>query len=107
MDTPSIENNEANINELHGKRFDTQEELFENVKSFFAIKEYAINIKSSKKDEYMTIGCDRGGVYRDRRKIPLVSRKREASTRLSNYPFKVYKYIVSIIFVISLLTTLQ
>ncbi|KAK9697191.1 hypothetical protein RND81_08G020300 [Saponaria officinalis] len=80
---------EANVNHLHGKRFHTREELSKKVKSCFVSKGYAISIKNSKKDGYVTIGCDRGGVYRSQSKNPLESLKKETSTRLINCPFKI------------------
>ena len=49
MDTPSIENNEANINELHGKRFDTQEELFGKVKRMLKAKERRLIVRVPKR----------------------------------------------------------
>ncbi|KAK9676212.1 hypothetical protein RND81_11G061800 [Saponaria officinalis] len=89
MDIQITGNFKADVNQLQHKRFKAREELYDYLKSFFAAKGYAISIKNSKKDEYVTIGCDRGGVYRYRRKNPLLSRKRETSTRLTNCPFKI------------------
>ncbi|XP_074281819.1 protein FAR1-RELATED SEQUENCE 5-like [Silene latifolia] len=89
MDMHSSTDIEVDVHDLHGKRFHTREELFEDVKSCFVSKGYAISIKNSKKDEYVTIGCDRGGVYRSKSKNPLESLKKETSTRLINCPFKI------------------
>ncbi|KAK9749122.1 hypothetical protein RND81_02G103800 [Saponaria officinalis] len=91
MHIQSTGNFEADVNQLQHKRFKAREELYDSLKSFFAAKGYAISIKNSKKDVCVTIGCDRGGVYRDRRKNPLLSRKRETSTRLTNCPFKIQR----------------
>ncbi|KAK9736070.1 hypothetical protein RND81_04G247900 [Saponaria officinalis] len=89
MDMHSSTDIEANVNHLHGKKFHTREELFEKVKSCFVSKGYAVSIKNSKKDEYVTIGCDRGGVYRSQSKNPLENLKKEISTSLINRPFKI------------------
>ncbi|KAK9676759.1 hypothetical protein RND81_11G098300 [Saponaria officinalis] len=89
MDIHSSSAIEVNVNDLRGKRFRTREELFEDVRSCFVSKGYTISIKNSKNDQYVTIGCDRGGVYFCKSKNPLESRKRETSTRLINCPFKI------------------
>ncbi|KAK9673230.1 hypothetical protein RND81_12G154800 [Saponaria officinalis] len=89
MDIHSSSAIEVNVNDLRGKRFRTREELFEDVRSYFVSKGYAISIKNSKKNQYVTIACDRGGVYSCKSKNPLESRKRETSTRLINCPFKI------------------
>lgn len=75
------------------RRFCTREELqelIEDVKNFCLSKGYATSIKNSRKDRCVTIGCDRGGIYRDRHKISIEKKPRGSSTRLINCPFTVH-----------------
>ena len=46
-------------------------------------------IKGSRKDRYMTIGCDRRGCYRNRRNIPMEKRQRKTESRLIVFPFQI------------------
>ncbi|XP_042005252.1 methylmalonate-semialdehyde dehydrogenase [acylating], mitochondrial-like [Salvia splendens] len=73
--------------------FIDREELIEHVGEFAVSQGYVVTIKQSKKDRVVVLGCDRGGVYRDRRKTideatgePL--RKRKSGSRLTNCPFE-------------------
>ncbi|XP_057787990.1 methylmalonate-semialdehyde dehydrogenase [acylating], mitochondrial-like isoform X2 [Salvia miltiorrhiza] len=73
--------------------FIDREELIEHVGEFAVSQGYVVTIKQSKKERVVVLGCDRGGVYRDRRKPiddatgePL--RKRKSGSRLTNCPFE-------------------
>lgn len=75
--------------QLLEEMFATREELLKVVRYFYFKKGYALSIKGSKKDKYVTIGCDRGGHYRDRVNIPIEHHERSTSTRLINCPFEI------------------
>ncbi|KAG5536356.1 hypothetical protein RHGRI_023956 [Rhododendron griersonianum] len=50
---------------------------------------YAISIKTSTKGRYITLGCDRGGCYRNKWHVPMERRQRNTATRLINCPFEI------------------
>ncbi|XP_055819231.1 methylmalonate-semialdehyde dehydrogenase [acylating], mitochondrial-like [Solanum dulcamara] len=69
------------------------EELIQHVGEFAISQGYVVTIKQSKKDKVVVLGCDRGGVYRNRRKPADEtssghSRKRKMQSRLTNCPFE-------------------
>ncbi|EEF29994.1 methylmalonate-semialdehyde dehydrogenase, putative [Ricinus communis] len=68
--------------------FQDREELIKYVRDFGANQGYVVTIKKSRKDRRVILGCDRGGVYRNRRKIEESQRKRKACSRLINCPFE-------------------
>ncbi|KAK6923858.1 Aldehyde dehydrogenase domain [Dillenia turbinata] len=68
--------------------FNDREDLIKHVREFAAKQGYVVTIKKSRKDRRVILGCDRGGVYRNRRKIEECKRKRKASSRLINCPFE-------------------
>ncbi|XP_010530669.1 PREDICTED: methylmalonate-semialdehyde dehydrogenase [acylating], mitochondrial-like isoform X2 [Tarenaya hassleriana] len=73
--------------------FVDREELIQHVGEFAVSQGYVVTIKQSKKDKVVVLGCDRGGVYRDRRKSKdqsygEPSRKRKIGSRLTNCPFE-------------------
>ncbi|WRX09467.1 Aldehyde dehydrogenase domain - like 2 [Theobroma cacao] len=68
--------------------FQDREELIKHVRDFGASQGYVVTIKKSRKDRRVILGCDRGGVYRNRRKIDESKRKRKACSRLINCPFE-------------------
>nr|AMJ39517.1 aldehyde dehydrogenase 6B2 copy 3 [Bixa orellana] len=68
--------------------FQDREELIKHVRDFGATQGYVVTIKKSRKDRRVILGCDRGGVYRNRRKIDESKRKRKACSRLINCPFE-------------------
>ncbi|XP_038701973.1 uncharacterized protein LOC119998678 isoform X2 [Tripterygium wilfordii] len=68
--------------------FEDREELIRYVREFGADQGYVVTIKKSRKDRRVILGCDRGGVYRNRRKIDETKRKRKACSRLINCPFE-------------------
>ncbi|XP_068656492.1 uncharacterized protein [Aristolochia californica] len=70
------------------KCFQTREELIEHVRDVAVTQGYIICIKMSKKEKYVVLGCDRGGVYRHRMK-PDDQYKRKRSSRLINCPFEI------------------
>ena len=73
--------------------FIDREELIQHVGEFALSQGYVVTIKQSKKDKVVVLGCDRGGVYRNRRK-PVdessgeLARKRKTGSRLTNCPFE-------------------
>lgn len=68
--------------------FEDREDLIKYVRDFGASQGYVVTIRKSRKDRRVILGCDRGGVYRNRRKIDESKRKRKASSRLINCPFE-------------------
>lgn len=73
--------------------FVDREELIQHVGDFAVSQGYVVTIKQSKRDRVVVLGCDRGGVYRNRRKSVDDSssehfRKRKTGTRLTNCPFE-------------------
>lgn len=68
--------------------FQDREDLIKHVRDFGASQGYVVTIKKSRRDRRVILGCDRGGVYRNRRKIEESKRKRKASSRLINCPFE-------------------
>ncbi|XP_038681678.1 methylmalonate-semialdehyde dehydrogenase [acylating], mitochondrial-like [Tripterygium wilfordii] len=74
--------------------FVDREELIQHVGDFAVSQGYVVTIKQSKRDKVVILGCDRGGVYRNRRKAADESsvesaRKRKMGSRLTNCPFEV------------------
>ncbi|KAL6494606.1 Methylmalonate-semialdehyde dehydrogenase [acylating], mitochondrial [Orobanche gracilis] len=75
------------------RSFMDREELIQYVGDFSISQGYVVTIKQSKKERIVLLGCDRGGVYRDRRKpVDETSgehmRKRKSGSRLTNCPFE-------------------
>ncbi|KAF5448417.1 hypothetical protein F2P56_028953 [Juglans regia] len=73
--------------------FVDREELIQHVGDFAVSQGYVVTIKQSKRDRVVVLGCDRGGVYRNRRKSADESsaectRRRKTGTRLTNCPFE-------------------
>ncbi|GAV68573.1 Aldedh domain-containing protein [Cephalotus follicularis] len=68
--------------------FEDREDLIKHVREWGARQGYVVTIKKSRKDRRVILGCDRGGVYRNRRKIDESKRKRKPSSRLINCPFE-------------------
>ncbi|KAL6505266.1 hypothetical protein OROGR_025083 [Orobanche gracilis] len=75
------------------RSFMDREELIQYVGDFSVSQGYVDTIKQSKKERIVLLGCDRGGVYRDRRKpVDETSgehmRKRKSGSRLTNCSFE-------------------
>ncbi|KAI4296459.1 hypothetical protein L6164_036416 [Bauhinia variegata] len=73
--------------------FVDREELIQHVGDFAVSQGYVVTIKQSKRDKVVVLGCDRGGVYRNRRKFggessAEQSRQRKTGSRLTNCPFE-------------------
>ncbi|XP_034910368.1 methylmalonate-semialdehyde dehydrogenase [acylating], mitochondrial [Populus alba] len=68
--------------------FQDREDLINYVRDFGANQGYVVTIKKSRRDRRVILGCDRGGIYRNRRKIDESQRKRKACSRLINCPFE-------------------
>lgn len=73
--------------------FVDREELIQYVGEFGVSQGYVVTIKQSKKDKIVTLGCDRGGVQRSKRKPDgdtsgECSRNRKSSSRRTNCPFE-------------------
>ncbi|XP_057496716.1 methylmalonate-semialdehyde dehydrogenase [acylating], mitochondrial-like [Actinidia eriantha] len=70
-----------------------REELIQHVGEFALSQGYVVTIKQSRKDRDVILGCDRGGVYRNKRK-PIEessaeqSRRKKTGSRLTNCPFE-------------------
>ncbi|KAK9734310.1 hypothetical protein RND81_04G130600 [Saponaria officinalis] len=76
-------------NRLFASKFHTRDQLVQDAKQYYATKGYALSIKDSKKDKYVVLCCDRGGIYRNRRNIPMEARQKTSSSRLINCPFAI------------------
>lgn len=73
--------------------FVDREELIQYVGEFGVSQGYVVTIKQSKKDKVVTLGCDRGGVCRSKRKPDgetsgEPSRNRKSGSRHINCPFE-------------------
>ncbi|KAI7745983.1 hypothetical protein M8C21_026847, partial [Ambrosia artemisiifolia] len=73
--------------------FPDREELIQHVGEFGISQGYVVTIKQSKKEKVVVLGCQRGGVYRNRRKTiddgtSELVRKRKSGSRLTNCPFE-------------------
>lgn len=74
--------------------FVDREELIKYVGEFAVSQGYVVTIKQSKREKVVVLGCDKGGVYRNRRKITDESsgvkntRQRKTCSRLTNCPFE-------------------
>lgn len=68
--------------------FQDREDLIKHVRDFGANQGYVVTIKKSRRDRRVILGCDRGGIYRNRRKIEEYKRKRKGCSRLINCPFE-------------------
>ncbi|KAL5562722.1 hypothetical protein UlMin_032469, partial [Ulmus minor] len=73
--------------------FVDREELIQHVGDFAVSQGYVVTIKQSKRDKVVVLGCDRGGMYRNRRKAidessAEHSRRRKTGSRLTNCPFE-------------------
>lgn len=69
--------------------FQTREDLLKHARDFALTQGYMVSIKDSSRDRYVTIACDRGGVYRKRLKTSENRRQRKAPLRLTNCPFEI------------------
>lgn len=69
--------------------FQTREDLLNHVRYFALTQGYMVSIKDSSKERYVTISCDRGGLYRKRLKTGDNICRRKTATRLINCPFEV------------------
>ncbi|KAH7835109.1 hypothetical protein Vadar_022945 [Vaccinium darrowii] len=83
------ENRENNMLGQLGWKFESREELLDTVREFFSMQGYAISIKNSKKDQYVIIGCDREGRYRNKWQVPVERRQRKTATLLIGCPFEI------------------
>ncbi|KAJ6716404.1 METHYLMALONATE-SEMIALDEHYDE DEHYDROGENASE [ACYLATING] MITOCHONDRIAL-LIKE ISOFORM X1 [Salix koriyanagi] len=73
--------------------FVDREELIQHVGDFAVSQGYVVTIKQSKRDRVVVLGCDRGGVYRNRKKADEESsaeqkRRKRSGSRLTNCPFE-------------------
>lgn len=92
MGTPNFSNEPQMLPPPPGK-FSNREELIQHVGEFAMSQGYVVTIRQSKRDKVVILGCDRGGVYRSRRKLANESggehsRKRKSGSRLTNCPFE-------------------
>ncbi|XP_078159354.1 protein FAR1-RELATED SEQUENCE 5-like [Carex rostrata] len=69
--------------------FETSDELIKGTRAFFLERGYGLSIRSSRKDKYVVLGCDRGGCYRDQRNVSIDQIKRTTASRLIDCPFKI------------------
>lgn len=73
--------------------FVDRDELIQHVGDFAVSQGYVVTIKQSKRDRVVILGCDRGGVYRNRQKhidesSSEHSRRKKTGSRLTNCPFE-------------------
>ncbi|XP_010277564.1 PREDICTED: methylmalonate-semialdehyde dehydrogenase [acylating], mitochondrial-like isoform X2 [Nelumbo nucifera] len=55
--------------------FQNREELIKHVRDFGVTQGYVVTIKNSRKEKTVILGCDRGGVYRRRRKTENIQKE--------------------------------
>ncbi|KAF5177374.1 hypothetical protein FRX31_033039 [Thalictrum thalictroides] len=70
------------------RNFQSQEELLKYVPVSLS-QVYATTIRDSKKDKYVTIGCDRRGINRNRMNTPVEEQKRKTSSKLIDCLFRI------------------
>ncbi|KAL9333730.1 hypothetical protein Peur_073869 [Populus x canadensis] len=73
--------------------FVDREELIQHVGDFAVSQGYVVTIKQSKRERVVVLGCDRGGVYRNRKKADEETsaerkRRKRSGSRLTNCPFE-------------------
>src|SRR5688572_12663325 len=71
-------------------QFATRKELIDYVQNFANNNGYIITIKRSNKDSRVTLGCDRGGRYRNCVHLNKQEKRRNTSSRLVNCLFEIY-----------------
>lgn len=54
---------------LASSKFESYDDLLKSVREFYYSKGYALSIRASRKDKHVILQCDRGGSYRDMRRI--------------------------------------
>jgi malonate-semialdehyde dehydrogenase (acetylating)/methylmalonate-semialdehyde dehydrogenase len=70
--------------------FQTREQLLASVQEHALSYGYAVTIIRSVRDRNVCIGCDRGGVYKDRIDGEDGAKRRKTSTRRIGCPFSLY-----------------
>ena len=87
METPKELVAQDQLSRLCQRQFQNREEFLNAIQSIVSKQGYAISIKKSKRDKLVVIGCDRGGVYRNRLNLSMENRKRKIASQLINFPF--------------------
>ncbi|XP_071704830.1 PKS-NRPS hybrid synthetase cheA-like [Rutidosis leptorrhynchoides] len=73
---------------LFSSKFESSGDLLKSVREFYNAIGYGISIRTSKKDKFYSLQCDRGGSYRDIKDIQ-DKRKRSTASRLVDCPFRI------------------
>jgi hypothetical protein len=70
--------------------FDTREQLLASIQQHALSHGYAITTIRSARDRNISLGCDRGGVYKDHINALDGAKRRKTSTRRIDCPFRLY-----------------
>lgn len=70
--------------------YDSREEMLKNIREYAITKGFVIVIKRSSPERNIYIGCDRGGVYKDRIQAPEGQKRRRTNTRQTGCSFRLY-----------------
>ncbi|KAJ5396689.1 hypothetical protein N7509_004802 [Penicillium cosmopolitanum] len=70
--------------------YDSREDMLKAVKEHAISKGFVIVIKRSSPERNIYIGCDRGGVYKDRIQAPDGQKRRKTNTRQTGCNFRLY-----------------
>jgi malonate-semialdehyde dehydrogenase (acetylating)/methylmalonate-semialdehyde dehydrogenase len=70
--------------------YDSREEMLKVVREYAISKGYVIVIKRSSPERNIYIGCDRGGVYKDRIQAPDGQKRRKTNSRQTGCNFRLY-----------------
>jgi len=71
--------------------FETREKLITSIQQHALSYSYAITTISSNLGRNITLGCDRGGIYRDRINALDRAKRRKTSTKRIGCPFQLYR----------------
>ena len=71
--------------------FETREKLITSIQQYALSYGYAITTISSNPGRNITLGYDRGGIYRDRINALDRAKRRKTSTKRIGYPFQLYR----------------
>ena len=71
--------------------FETREQLLASIQQHALSYGYAITTISSNPGRNITLGCDRGGIYRDRINALDRAKRRKTSIKRIGYPFQLYR----------------
>ncbi|KAL6579552.1 hypothetical protein OROMI_009768 [Orobanche minor] len=81
MEDDRVDKSDADSVPGFGAEYQTREDLLKAAKGFYSAQGYALSIKGSRLNKYVTLGCDRGRVYRDRKNLTIEEEDRQLEIR--------------------------